>query len=46
MHVAKAIIMHVRKANLAMAAISSVFIVGSKAVSHSFPKVCAALQRK
>jgi len=29
-----------------VAAISSVFIVGSKTVSRSFPKVCAPLQRK
>ena len=40
------VIRHVRRANLVVAAISSVFIVDSKAVSHSFPKVCASLQRK
>ena len=31
--------------NLVVAAIGSVFIVGSKAVSHSFLKVCAVLQK-
>ena len=45
MQVATAI-RHVRRANLAVAAISSVFIVGSKAVSHSFPKLCAGVAKK
>jgi len=45
MQVATAI-KHVRRANLAMAGISSVFIVGSKAVSPFLPESLEAVAKK